>query len=121
MATLTYKGFTTQSDALKAYDIDLAKQDLLNHFMTRKGERVMAPEFGTNIWELLFDPLTPELQNYIKRECESIVAQDIRFQYQGTQVLQVPNGFTLVIRLVYLPDNLVTDLQVNFDANSAIQ
>lgn len=121
MATLTYKGFTTRTDALKAYDIDLAKQDLLNHFMTRKGERVMAPDFGTAIWNVIFDPLTPELQTYVKRECEAVVRQDIRFEYQGAEIIPVPNGFIVVIRLNYLPDNLVTDLQVEFDTNSGIK
>jgi len=33
-------------------DIDLVKRDLLNHFFTMKGERVMRPEFGSSIWEL---------------------------------------------------------------------
>lgn len=121
MATLKYKGFTTRSDSLKAYDIDLAKQDLLNHFYTRKGERVMAPNFGTAVWDYIFDPLTPELQTLIKRECEAIVTHDIRFQYMGAEILQVENGFVVMIKLNYLPDDLVTDLQVNFDTSSDIQ
>ena len=39
------------------YDLDLAKQDLLNNFNTRKGERVMMPTFGSIVWDMLFEPL----------------------------------------------------------------
>ena len=39
------------------YDLALAKQDLLNHFNTRKGERIMMPEFGSIVWDMLFEPL----------------------------------------------------------------
>jgi phage baseplate assembly protein W len=117
----TYKGFSSHLPSNKAYDVEIAKQDLLNTFMTRKGERVMAPDIGTGIWDVLFDALTPELESYVKKECLAIVSQDIRFELIGVNIIPVPNGFTLVIRLNYLPDNLVTDLQVNFDASKEIK
>ena len=33
----------------KIYDIELVKQDLLNHFNIIKGEKLENPDFGTNI------------------------------------------------------------------------
>ena len=39
----TYKGFSTLAGVKsnQLYDLDLIKQDLINHFYTRKGERVI--------------------------------------------------------------------------------
>lgn len=34
-----------------------AKDNLMNLILTRKGERVMYPEFGCDIWGLLFEPI----------------------------------------------------------------
>ena len=45
-----YIGYSTVDPSLpntKLYDFDLIKQDILNQFNTRKGERVMNPGFGT--------------------------------------------------------------------------
>ena len=47
----TYKGFSSKevSRNYRLYDIDLVKQDLINHFYIRKGEKLENPEFGTVI------------------------------------------------------------------------
>jgi len=56
----TYNGFSSQEtkSSFKLYDIDLVKQDIINHFYIRKGEKLMNPDFGTVIWDLLFEQFT---------------------------------------------------------------
>ena len=64
-----FKGFSTvnkQHTDWRLYDIDLAKQDLLNEIYTRKGERLMSPSFGYIVWDLLFDPLTEEVKSALE-------------------------------------------------------
>ena len=39
-----------------------AKSNLKNLLSTRKGERIMQPEFGTGLHELLFEPMTGEFE-----------------------------------------------------------
>ena len=53
----TYRGFSTisaDSESYTLYDLALIKQDILNHFHIRQGERLQNPEFGTIIWVFLF-------------------------------------------------------------------
>lgn len=38
-----------------------AAENLKNLILTKKGERLMQPEFGCDIWELLFEPISEEV------------------------------------------------------------
>jgi phage baseplate assembly protein W len=55
----TYRGLSTlgQNKKFRLTDIELVKRDLLNHFQIRKGEKLMNPNFGSIIWNMLFEPL----------------------------------------------------------------
>jgi len=45
---------------------DAAKSNLRNLLLTRKGERVMQPEFGTGLHELLFGQIDDEFETNIQ-------------------------------------------------------
>ena len=119
MAKIRYKGFTTKVAGNKLYDIQIAKQDLLNHIMTKKGERVMAPEFGSIVWDYLFDPLTPAIEKIIKDDIDSIIKEDVRFQPITISIIEQDNGFMLVCNVLYIPEDLTDQLIVEFDRQSS--
>ncbi len=86
MATI-FKGFSTV-DKIRApyslFDQELIKRDLLNEFHTRKGERLMKPNFGSIIHDLLMEPedsiTDEEIRDDIKRICDKdprVVVKDI--------------------------------------------
>ena len=68
-----YSSVNNDSGITKLYDFDLIKQDIINHFHTRKGERVMNPTFGTIIWDVIFDPFTDDRseERRVGKECRS--------------------------------------------------
>ena len=70
---VTFKGFSSRAENqnFKVYDFECVKQDLINRLSVRKGERVENPDFGTIIYDVLFEPLTPAL-----KEVRSRVRQD---------------------------------------------
>lgn len=37
-----------------------AKDNIVNLIMTKKGERTMQPEFGCDVWRLIFEQITPD-------------------------------------------------------------
>jgi phage baseplate assembly protein W len=121
--TKTYKGFSTVSldaNSYALYDIALIKQDILNHFYTRQGERLENPEFGTIIWDCLFEPLTDDLKNLIRQNVETIINYDPRVQVDEVIVTSYESGIQIECVLVYLPYNISEVLQLRFDQENSI-
>ena len=56
-------GFSTKNKSAINHTLtgrELVVEDLMNHIMTRKGERVMMPTYGSIIHDMIFEPLTAE-------------------------------------------------------------
>jgi hypothetical protein len=52
-----------------------AKNNLINLILTKKGERLMNPEFGCDIWKLLFEQIDgPLLENRVETSITSAVS-----------------------------------------------
>jgi phage baseplate assembly protein W len=117
----TYKGFSTIStygDSNVLYDISLIKQDIINHFHIRKGEKLSDPSFGTIIWDILFEPLTDQIKNKIIQDVSEIVNYDQRVSVNQIIVDSYENGISIYCELVYLPYSIVEKLQLQFDEDA---
>ena len=115
-----FKGYSTVDKTwgnFKLYDIDLAKRDLLNELYTRKGERLMSPQFGSIVWDLLFDPLTDEIVDAIRADCLRIVTKDPRLDLLDLDV--VDNEHTIIVSIIlrYVPTATETELVAVFNRN----
>ena len=103
MATL-FKGFSTVDKIRAPYtltDAELVKRDLLNHFYTRIGERIMRPSFGSVIWDYLMEPEDPETQEIIKEDIERIVNSDPRVEYLETNILVLDHTIQAEVKIRY--------------------
>jgi phage baseplate assembly protein W len=120
MATF-YRGFSTINRAKKfrVTDIDLVKQDLINHFSIRKGEKFMQPNFGSVIWSVLFEPLDDNLTQVITEDIERIVGYDPRMSLTNITLVTQDQGIQIELDLVYIPQNLATTLSLQFSQNSS--
>jgi phage baseplate assembly protein W len=118
--TNKYRGFTTINVAKKfrLVDFDLVKQDLINHFNIKKGEKLMQPNFGSIIWNCLYEPLTPEVKAAITEDIRRVVNYDPRLQVDEVIVNEFDQGLQIQIDLTYLPGNYADRLTLNFDAQS---
>jgi phage baseplate assembly protein W len=114
----TYKGFSTinpDNSSPALYDIALIKQDLINHFHIRQGEKLSDPEFGTIIWDILFEPLTEDTKNAIVQNVSRIINYDPRVKANKIEVTDYENGIQIECELIYLPYSIVERLQFKFD------
>jgi phage baseplate assembly protein W len=119
----SYRGVSTvsnSSEGFTLYDINLIKQDLINHFHIRQGEKLENPEFGTIIWDLLFDPLTDALQQAIAANVTAIVNTDPRVAVDNVIVSQYESGIQVECELTYLPYNISEAIRLKFDQDNGI-
>lgn len=112
-----YRGFST-IDRYKKFrltDIELIKRDLLNHFAIRKGEKLMNPEFGSIIWNILFEPLTADVKSLIVTDIQRVVGYDPRIKVDNVLVDQFDYGLQIQLEITVLPDNYSDVLALRFD------
>lgn len=113
-----YKGFSTVDPAnrsAKLYDFDLIKQDILNHFNTRKGSRVMNPSFGTIIWELIMEPMTEDIQTLLQQDIQTICSLDPRVYPIQINISEYEQGYLVEVTLAMKNTNQSTVLRMAFD------
>ena len=84
MPAPVYKGYSSfefeQNDTFLLTDVQLVKLDLLNHIFTRRGERVMMPTFGTQIPDLVFEPLDDTTLAILESELLTVINFDPRVE-----------------------------------------
>ena len=116
-----YRGYSTlgKDKKVRMVDADLIKQDLINHFNIRRGEKLMNPDFGTIIWDSLFEPFTEQLKSQIIDDVTRIVSYDPRLKVDSVLVDQYDNGLILELRLLYSNTNELENLRLTFDKSSA--
>ena len=119
MRTL-YRGFSTvaANKKFKLTDLDLVKQDLINHFHIKKGEKLMNPDFGTVIWSLLFENLTDDVKSVLTEDVKRIVSYDPRLQVNDIIITEFDHGIQIELRLQYSEYDQSQVMYLNFDRDS---
>jgi hypothetical protein len=116
----TYLGFSTNPKFknFKATDFELALEDLLNHFNIRVGEKLMNPEFGCIVWDMLFENFTEEVRQAIVENVGEIIDAEPRVNLNKITVDEYDQGLQIDLTLQYVNSTLATELSVFFDQNS---
>lgn len=116
MAT-TYRGFSTQgkSNNFRLTDFELIKQDITNHFNIRKGEKLMRPNFGTIIWNVLFEPFTDEIKSVIVSDIKAIASYDPRVSFDNIIITEYEQGILIELRLRYVPTDQTSVMRLSFN------
>ena len=117
---VVFKGFAspTVGKTVVLYDVELVKQDLINHFNTRKGERVMDVDYGFIGWDLLFELDRPGNAQLLEADARNIVSQDPRLQLLSINVNSVEYGYQVDMVLKYVHLETIEDLSLVFDNRS---
>jgi phage baseplate assembly protein W len=98
-----------------------AKDNLKNLILTHKGERIMNPEFGCDIWKLLFEPI---IEGNIDSKIENTIVDavsiwlpylnidEILFDYDNDDIDNHTIGLDIKFSLASNP-NLGDSVQIN--------
>lgn len=115
-----YKGFSTidKTKNFRLTDFELVKRDILNHFYIKKGEKLMNPEFGTIIWDTIFEPLTEDNKDLIVQDVKKVIANDPRVAATDVVLTSYEYGVQIEIALLYISTDQRDTLVLNFDNNT---
>ena len=119
----TYKGFSTLDEIQSSttlYDIALIKQDIINHFHIRKGEKLSDPNFGTIIWDMIFEQFTPQVKEMIVKDVQDIINYDPRIQVNAVGIDSTEHGIRIEADVTYIPFNVSERMKFNFDRNNSV-
>jgi phage baseplate assembly protein W len=118
-----YKGFTTVDETSltnKIYDFALIQQDIMNMFQTKKGERVMNPEFGTIIWSLIYEPFTDNVKQLISDDVTRILNYDPRVTPTQIQISEAEYGLIIESTLYYKTQDVSQQMNLSFNKELGI-
>jgi len=115
MVASLYRGFSSagvKSVDTRAFNANLVKRDLLNHFETKLGDRRGRPDFGSIIHDLLFDLSDVRTENLVIADAQRILSEDPRVSPLEVSVeVDIDRGrITLNISLLLIE----FDMNVNF-------
>jgi phage baseplate assembly protein W len=104
---VTFVGFSTigkRTGTNVLEDKALAIRDLLNHFYTRKGERLGEPEFGSILPELIFEQFDQRVIDSADEDVRTIIGLDPRWELQDYEIDTESHSLTITVQLTYVPD-----------------
>lgn len=113
-----YKGYSSVDEtatSTEIFDFALIKQDIINHFQTRKGERVMNPAFGSVIWDLIMEPLTPAVREEFIDDIKTVCNSDPRVTPIQMDLTEYETGFFLELTLLLNNTDQSANMKLQFD------
>ena len=119
----SYRGFSTvdfNRNTFSLYDLELIKQDIINHFHIRQGELLSDPEFGTIIWDILYEPFTEDVKEAIIQNVTDIVNYDQRVGVNSITIDTYESGILVDCEISYIPYNIAESLRFKFDQKAGL-
>ena len=97
---------------------DAIKSNLINYFLTEKGERFLNPALGAGLRALLFDQMTEDKQEEIKFVVRQGVAEwfpNVNIQALNIAYNQDINTVTVSMNYNVISTNIQDQLVINFE------
>ncbi len=112
-----FVGFNTVGQPSPPYsltNIAIVKRDIENQFATPMGSRVMLPNFGTNIYNYLFDPFDEYTKNAIIEDAVRVIQSDPRVELVSIDIAQEDQALNILMVLLFKPEAITDNLFVAF-------
>jgi phage baseplate assembly protein W len=96
----------------KVTDETLVIQDFVNSLNIRQGEKVGQPQYGTTLWNYVFEPNTPDVQFSLESEISRVASLDPRIVLNSVRAYPQENGILLEVEMAIQPFNQAQLLSV---------
>ncbi|MAI37809.1 MAG: hypothetical protein CBB67_005910 [Alteromonadaceae bacterium TMED7] len=70
---MAFKPNVLTKDVSKKVDVNAVKQALKNVLLTRKGEKPFEPNYGSGVYDLLFEPMDYFIASVMQKEIETTI------------------------------------------------
>lgn len=113
----TFIGFNTidQNKKFTLVDFELIKRDLLNAFNIRQGELVGRPQYGTTIWDFVFENQLQETERALAAEIQRVAGGDPRLFIDNLELFPQQNGMLIQVEISVVPSTDAERLSIFFD------
>lgn len=115
MTTFVGFGSPVVGRTKKLYDVELVKRGLLNHFYTRKGERVMDSTYGFIGWDLIFELDVAGVKETLETDARRIIELEIRVKEISINIQSIEYGYVISIDLYFVELDTTDELKIVFD------
>lgn len=99
-------------------DEALVIQDFVNSLNIRQGQKVGNPQYGTTLWNFIFEPNTADVQFQLQNEIQRVASLDPRLQIENLRAYPQENGILLEMQVAVTPYNAASLLSVFFNSNT---
>lgn len=102
----------------KLVDEQLVIRDFINALNIRLGEKVGQPDYGTTLWDFVFEPNTSDVQFALENEIRRVGSLDPRLILDYIKAFPQDQGILMEVQLAIAPFNQALLLNVFFDNNN---
>jgi len=79
----------------------------------------MMPQFGSVIWDMLFEPLDETTISIIDADVRSIIKNDPRWNLESISISEGPNSLNIEVIVNYLPADETIILPLIYDKGTS--
>lgn len=99
-------------------DQPLVIQDFINALNIPRGQKVGQPEYGTTIWDFVFEPNTADVQYQLENEIRRIITSDPRLELNYVKAFPKENGILIEVEIAVNPFNQAELISVFFNSKT---
>jgi len=94
-------GFLGETNGIAITDFDAVRASIINILSTRKGSRILRPNFGSDLDKFLFSQLSEEGGDMVMNSIKKILEQEVRIIVNSIAVFVDKENYQYVVSIFY--------------------
>lgn len=97
---------------------DQIKSNLVNYLLTNKGERIMQPNYGANLREVIFEQLNNQTSDFLKKRIQDGISQNFsQVVVNEINILENQGEGSIQVTITYNVANFGISDEINLTFN----